>query len=122
MIDDVNSQQVIYREDMMRDFQFRMSDIENILFEMEQRGDDFFEETFRLARVLDLLKKDRIQNDFVNIVIGDVPTRIEQKVNELIDWLVEANLQQWQAVNEHLAEPPARASGKNCWRCHNWHI
>lgn len=104
MIDDVNSQQVIYREDMMRDFQFRMSDIENILFEMEQRGDDFFEETFRLARVLDLLKKDRIQNDFVNIVIGDVPNRIEQKVNELIDWLVEANLQQWQAVNEHLAE------------------
>jgi small GTP-binding protein len=104
MIDDVSAQLSVYRDDMMRDFQYRMSDIENILFEMEQRGDVFFEDTFRLARFLDLLSKDRIQKDFENIVVGDVPNRIEQKVTELIDWLVEANLQQWQAVYEHLAE------------------
>jgi hypothetical protein len=33
-----------------------------------------------------------------------VPQRIERKVNELIDWLVDLDLRQWQAVNEHLAE------------------
>src|SRR5512133_1767554 len=104
MLEDVDSQLKMYNEDMLRDFNYRMSDIENILFEMEQRGDAFFEETFRLARVIDLLNKSRIQQDFERAVIADVPQRIERKVNDLIDWLVEANLHQWQAVNEHLAE------------------
>ncbi len=104
MLEDVDAQLNIYQEDMRRDFNFRMADIENILFEMQQRGDDFFEDTFRLARVLDLLNKSCIQQEFERVVISDVPQRIERKVNELIDWLVEANLRQWQAVNEHLAE------------------
>lgn len=104
MLEDVESQLQLYREDMLRDFEYRMSDIENILFEMEQRGDEFFDETFRLARFLDLLNKNKIQADFEHMVVGDVPQRIEGKVDELIDWLVNANLRQWQAVNEHLAE------------------
>jgi small GTP-binding protein len=104
MLEDVDAQLSLYTEDMLRDFNYRMADIENILFEMEQRGDDFFEETFRLARFLDLMNKNKIQQDFERIVVGDVPQRIERKVSELIDWLVEANLRQWQAVNEHLSE------------------
>lgn len=104
MLEDVDAQLKIFREDMLRDFQFRMADIENILFEMEQRGDAFFEDTFRLARVLDLLNKSRVQQEFERVVIADVPQQIERKVNEMIDWLVESNLRQWQAVTEHLAE------------------
>ncbi len=104
MLEDVDAQLRVYRDDMRRDFQYRMSDIENILFEMEQRGDAFFEDTFRLARVLDLLNKNRVKQDFEQNVIADVPEQIERKVNEMIDWIVEANLRQWQAVNEHLAE------------------
>lgn len=104
MLEDVESQLKVYQDDMLRDFNYRMSDIDNILYEMEKRGDEFFEETFRLARVLDLMNKSRIQQDFERIVVSDVPMRIERKVDEMIDWLVESNLQQWQAVNEHLAE------------------
>jgi hypothetical protein len=104
MLEDVESQLALYSEDMLRDFHYRMSDIENILFEMEQRGDDFFEDTFRLPRFLDLMNKSRIQQEFEQKVIGDVPQRIERKVSELIDWLVDANLRQWQAVHDHLAE------------------
>jgi hypothetical protein len=37
-------------------------------------------------------------------VVAYAPQRIERKVNELIDWLVDSDLRQWQAVNEHLAE------------------
>ncbi len=103
-LDDVEAQLNLYREDMRRDFQFRMSDIENILFEMEQRGQTYFDETFRLARVFDLLNKDRIQRDFEREVVADAPQQIEHKVVELIDWLVDSDLRQWQAVMEHLAE------------------
>lgn len=102
MISDVESQLAIYKEDMMHDFNFRLADIDNVLLEMEQRGDVYFEETFRLARVIDLLDKQRIQNEFENNVIADVPERIETKVNEIIDWVVESNLGQWQVINEHL--------------------
>jgi small GTP-binding protein len=104
ILDDVDAQLKVYQGDMQRNFDFRMSDIDNVLFEMEQRGDDYFEETLRLPRVLDLLNKSRIQHEFEQRVVADVPTRIEGKVNELIDWLVEANLHQWQAVTEHIAE------------------
>jgi len=103
-LQDVDSQLGLYQQDMQRDFDFRMSDIENVLFEMERRGQDYFDETLRLPRVLDLLNKTRIQKEFEQRVVADVPQQIETKVNELIDWLVEANLKQWQAVMEHIAD------------------
>jgi hypothetical protein len=71
---------------------------------MEKRGQDYFDETLRLARVFDLLNKERIQQEFEKQVVGEVPQQIEGKTNEMIDWLVEADLRQWQAVMEHLAE------------------
>lgn len=104
MLDDVEAQLKLYKEDMARDFNYRMADIENILYEMDQRGQDYFDETIRLGRMFDLLNKRRIQEEFVHKVVADVPKRIEGKVAELIDWLVESDLRQWQAVMEHLAE------------------
>jgi small GTP-binding protein len=104
VLQDIEAQLALYQEDMHRDFEFRMSDIDNVLYEMEQRGSDYFDETLRLARVFDLLNKSRIQQQFEQRVVADVPQRIETKVNELIDWLVEANLHQWQAVMEHIAD------------------
>lgn len=104
MIEDIEQQLRLYHQDMQRDFEFRMADIENILYQMEERGTLFFDETFRLVRVLGLLRKDRIQEEFKREVIADVPAMVEGKVAEMVDWLVEADLRQWQAVAEHLAE------------------
>lgn len=104
MISDVETQLTIYKEDMLHDFNFRLADIDNVLLEMENRGDDFFEDTFRLARVIDLLDKQRIQKEFENKVIADVPAMVDKKVNEIIDWIVESNLGQWQGIYEHLNE------------------
>lgn len=104
MLDDVDAQLKLYDEDLKRDFRFRLSDVENALFELEQRGDDFFEETFRLARIFDLISKERIEREFEQQVVGDIPQRIEQKVNEVIDWLLDAELRQWQGVIQHISE------------------
>ncbi len=112
MLSDVEAQLGLYKEDMQRDFQFRMADIENILFEMEQRGQDYFDETLRLARVFDLLNKQRIQQAFNHQVVADVPQQIEKKVNELIDWLVESDLRQWKAVNDYLADRKRAHQGR----------
>ncbi len=94
----------IYREDMGRDFKYRLADIENILYEMEKRGHAYFDETLRLARIFDLMNKDRIQRGFEAQVVADAPQAIEQKVTELIDWLVNAELHQWQGVTSYLEQ------------------
>ena len=104
MLEDVETQLKVYQDDMRRDFNFRMADIEKLLYEMEQRGDDFFDATIRLTRILDLMKKQEVQADFESQVIADVPDQIDKKVDELIDWLVESDLRQWQAVMEHISD------------------
>jgi len=104
MLADVEGQLGLYKEDMRSNFDFRMSDIENVLYEMEQRGQDFFDETLRLGRTFDLFNKERIQQEFEEQVVADAPQRIEARVAELIDWMVDADLRQWQAVNDHVAE------------------
>jgi hypothetical protein len=89
---------------MERDFKMRIADVENILYEVEQRGGDYFDETIQLVNIFDLLDKEKMKRGFETRVMSDVAERIDQKVNDLIDWIVDCNLRQWQAVTEHLAE------------------
>jgi small GTP-binding protein len=104
VLDDVDRQLGVYRQDMTRDFSVRMGDIEKTVIEMERRGHEFFDEILRLGRVFDLLGKNRVQQQFERDVIAGAPAEIERKVADLIDWLVAADLRQWQAVTSHLAE------------------
>lgn len=94
----------VYRQDMHRDFKLRLADIENILYDMEKRGYAYFDETMRFGRIMDLLNKKRIQEGFVEQVVANVPQAIEQKVMDLIDWLVNADLRQWHAVTNYLEQ------------------
>jgi small GTP-binding protein len=103
-LEEVERQLQTYQDDLSRDFEFRMSDIDRILLEMERRGHDYFDDTLRIGRVMDLLNRARVQQGFEQRVVGDAPQQIERKVGELVDWLVAADLRQWQAVTAHLAE------------------
>jgi small GTP-binding protein len=103
-LEDVERQLTIYQQDLARDLELRMADIDRILLEMERRGHDFFDETMRIGRVMDLLSRSRVQQGFEQQVVADAPQKIEQKIGELVDWLVDMDLRQWQRVNEHLAE------------------
>ncbi len=104
LLTDLESQLALYEKDMGHNFKFRMAEIENILFDMEGRGRAFFDETFRLARIFELLNKARIQQDFEHRVVADMPQRLEKKAAELIHWLVDSNLSQWQTVVTRLSE------------------
>ncbi|MBW6471990.1 MAG: dynamin family protein [Anaerolineaceae bacterium] len=112
VISSVERQLSFYKGDMRQDFDFRMADIENILYSMEQRGQIFFEEYLRIARIPDLLKKEKIQNAFKLEVIAEVPQQIEEKIQELIDWMVERDFRQWQAVLDHLDKRKNAHQGK----------
>ena len=103
-LDEVERQLAVYQQDLLRDFELRMTDIDKILLEMERRGQDYFDETIRIGRVMDLLNRSRVQQGFEQQVVADTPQQIERRVGELVDWLVSVDLRQWQSVTRHLAE------------------
>jgi hypothetical protein len=103
-IENVERQLALYQEDMAREFRFRLGDVDGVLHEFENRGIAFFDDTMRLARVIDLLNKARIKADFERTVVADTPQLVERRVAQVIDWLVASDLRQWQAVTEHLME------------------
>ena len=102
-LDDVERQLAQYERDLARDVAPRVAAIDAVLLEMDRRGQAFFDETMRLGRITDLLNKSRMQERFEREVVADAPEAIERRVDELIDWLVESDLRQWQSVSSHLA-------------------
>jgi small GTP-binding protein len=101
-IDNIDRQLDLYKEDMRHDFGFRLSDMENILYGMLSRGMEFFDNAVRLKNIFELVDAKRVRRDFEQRVVADTPQRLEAKVHELIDWLVNRDLRQWQAVMEYL--------------------
>ena len=94
----------LYGEDLERGFELRMSAVEKVLVEMESRGQTFLDDTLRIGRVFDLLNRPRVQREFEERVIADAPAEVERRVSELIDWMVDQDLRQWQALSSRLAQ------------------
>ncbi len=103
-LDSIDRQLDLYKEDLTREFRFRLSDVDNVLHELEQRGQQFLDETVRLGRIFDLAKKTRVREEFERKVVMGAPAEIESKVGEIIDWMVSAELRQWQTLNQHVME------------------
>jgi small GTP-binding protein len=102
-LEDVERQLTQYERDLARDVAPRIAGIDAVLLEMDRRGQAFFDETMRLGRLTDLMHRARMQERFEREVVADAPEAVERRVDELIDWLVESDLRQWQSVSSHLA-------------------
>ncbi|MBV9711170.1 MAG: hypothetical protein JO011_09690, partial [Ktedonobacteraceae bacterium] len=98
----IDEQLGLYRDDMEKNFVHRLSEIENIVLDMRTRGDHFFDETIRLGRIFDLMQSQRVREEFEQNVTSDSEARIDQAVQDLIDWLVEHEHRLWQDVMEYL--------------------
>ncbi len=103
LLDDIRGQTIYYDEDMQRNFKARISEIDSLLLNMEKRGTDFFDDRLRLGRIPDLLRSKQLEQDFQQEVVADTPRQIEDRVNELVDWMVQQDLRQWTAVADHLS-------------------
>jgi len=110
-VDDIERQLTIYSQDLRNDFKGRISTINNLLYELNERGDQFFDNILRVSKVRELIKTDKIKQDFQTLVIGDTPRRIEQAVQELVDWLVERDLRLWQDITGYLNQRRQAGAG-----------
>src|SRR5436309_3623205 len=78
-----------FRKEMVQNFSHRLGEIENIVLEMGRRGDRFFDDTMRLTRSLELIRADKIRQEFEETVVGDSAARIDGMVRDLTDWLTD---------------------------------
>jgi hypothetical protein len=101
-VDDIERQTGTWASDVHREFELRLSDIDNVLHIMEQRGTEFFDETVRVARLPKLFDTSGLKEGFENDVVADAPELVEAKVDSLIDWLVDSELGHWQNVVNHV--------------------
>ena len=101
-LDAIDEQLEAYQNDMRRDFQYQNDRVQNVLFEMIERGDRFFDENLRITRVVELVNSERLRGEFERRVLADTSREIEHHVHELIDWLIDRDYRQWQAVMEFI--------------------
>src|SRR5918997_3960595 len=100
--ENVESQLELYKEDMGRDFEARMAEIENIVLRMNERGDAWLEENIRFANIRELFRQDKVSKRFEREVVADTEELVDERVDELIDWMVDRNLKQWRVVVEYV--------------------
>jgi len=115
-LDVIDEQLEAYQVDMRRDFRYQRDRVDNVLFAMMERGDAFFDNTLRITRVFELVNAEKMRGDFEREVVADTSREIEQYVGELIDWMVDKDYRQWQAVmdylNQRVTEHADRMVGK----------
>ncbi len=102
-LDTIEEQFAAYERDMRRDFSYQSSRVENVLYEMVERGDKYFDEVLRLTRIIELVNSEKLRGEFEREVVGDTSRQIERHVNDLIDWMVEKDYKQWRAVMEYIS-------------------
>jgi small GTP-binding protein len=100
--ENVEAQLGLYVEDMKRDFEARLAEIENIIHSLNERGDTWLEENIRLMNVRELVRQERVQERFKREVVADTESLIDERLDELIDWMVDRNLKQWRMVVEYV--------------------
>src|SRR5215207_1494152 len=87
---------------MGRDFEARMAEIENIVLKMNERGDAWLEENIRFANIPELFRQEKVSERFKREVVADTEELVDERVDELIDWMVDRNLKQWRAIVEYV--------------------
>ena len=97
--------------ELVRDFAFRLSDVEKVLLEFERRGNAFFDERLRLGRFRELFDRERLRRDFEAEAVAALPYEVELRVDGVVDFLVEGELRQWQDVMALLAERKSARPG-----------
>src|SRR5207302_9656132 len=65
-----------YEQELKAELPSRLAEIDNILARLKERGLDFFDNTIRLTRIMDLSRGDKIRAEFERQVLADVPGQV----------------------------------------------
>ncbi|MGH7500050.1 MAG: dynamin family protein [Gemmatimonadales bacterium] len=101
-IQNIDRQLALFHQEMLGEFELRLSRLGLLLEEMERRGMRFFEDTIRLGRIRSLMDSEGVKRSFEREVIADTPRQVEDEVGRVIDWIVERNLKTWEDISSYI--------------------
>ena len=115
-LEEIERQREQFEKDMRREYEGYLSRIENVLLEVEKRGNEFFDDTVQLRKIFMLMNTDRVREAFQNRVLKNVDGDIDRAVGDMVDWFIQRNLQLWEDVmnfvNERRAAERERVIGE----------
>jgi len=91
-----------YAQEIRSELEPRIAEVDNLMYKLEARGNDFFDQNFRLVKVMDLARGDKFRAMFEQQVLAGVPQEIEKRTRAVVDWLVEKDLREWQNIVTYL--------------------
>ena len=87
-----------YRKELTAEIKPRLAEVDNVLQNFEQRGEEFFKTNLRITNIGNLAKSDKIKSKFEEEVLAGLSSEIDAKVHAMIDWMVDKDLQIWYQV------------------------
>jgi len=115
-LEEIERQRQQFEKDMRREYEGYLSRIENVLLEVEKRGNAFFDDTVQLRKIFMLMNTERVREAFENRVLKNVESDIDRAVGDMVDWFIQRNLQLWEDVmtfvNERRAAERERVIGE----------
>jgi hypothetical protein len=102
-----------YRQELDGEIPPRLAEVENIMINFENRGQNFFDRTMKLTNIFDLAKPEKIKSQFQEEVQADVSAEIDHKVRNMIDWMVDKDLNTWYKVAGALERRQAQSEKLN---------
>ncbi len=100
-LDVIDERLEAYQVDMRRDFKYQSSRVDNVLYEMAERGDRFFDEMLRIGRIFDLVNGEKVRR--VRAPGGSRHEPADRAPRQRLDrWMVERDYRQWHDVIDYL--------------------
>lgn len=88
-----------------------ITEVDNLLLEMERRGVQFLDDTIRIGKLKVLRDRDLFKEEFVRQVVRDTDRQIEDQVTEAVDWLLKNALALWNRTLDAFAERVRKVGG-----------
>jgi small GTP-binding protein len=87
-----------YEKELQTEIAPRLAEVESVLQRFELRGQEFFDNTFKLSNITTLAKPEKVRAKFEKEVGSDISQEIDEKVHALIDWLIDKDMHTWYQV------------------------
>lgn len=99
LVDNVEAQVDLHRREIEHALAPRLAQIENVIHELNDRGERFLDDRVRLGRIFDLLNPDRTRAAFEEEVVANTSAELDRLVDEIVDWLVDSEARLWRQVS-----------------------
>ncbi len=89
------------RQEMQSNFQKFILRVDALVIELRDRGVDFLDRNMRVRNLSLLRSEARFREEFERTVMGEWRDKLDQTVDESVDWLVRNNMRLWNDTLEY---------------------